>query len=230
MLRRLLLIAVIAGAAAGLVATAFQAAKLWPLIAAAERYEAASVHGGAAHGHDHAVHDHGDAWQPGDGAERAAFTILFNILTGFGFALLLNGALALRAAVGGARPLDGRTGLLWGLAGFGCFALAPALGLPPELPGMAAADLVDRQVWWVATALASAAGLACLAFARPVWAKALGLVVLVIPHVVGAPRPADVGAVPAELAAEFVVASLLAAAMFWLVLGGVSGWLHRRMA
>jgi len=102
--------------------------------------------------------------------------------------------------------------------------------LPPELPGMAAADLVDRQVWWVATALASAAGLACLAFARPVWAKALGLVVLVIPHVVGAPRPADVGAVPAELAAEFVVASLLAAAMFWLVLGGVSGWLHRRMA
>ncbi|HEX6979126.1 MAG TPA: CbtA family protein [Alphaproteobacteria bacterium] len=231
MLRRLLLIAVIAGAAAGLVATAFQAAKLWPLIAAAERYEAAApAEGGAAHGHDDAVHDHGEAWQPADGAERMAFTLLFNILTGFGFALLLNGALALRAAVGDARPLDGRTGLLWGLAGFGCFALAPALGLPPELPGMVAADLAGRQVWWIATALASAAGLAGLAFARPVWAKALGLAFLVIPHVIGAPRPEGAGVVPAELAAEFVVASLLAAAMFWLVLGGVSGWLHRRMA
>ena len=34
--------------------------------------------------------------------------------------------------------------------------------------------------------------------------------------------------VPAELAAEFAIASLAVAAAFWLLLGGVSGWLYRR--
>lgn len=238
MLRRILLVAVIAGAVSGLLATVLQGAKLWPLIAAAEQYERA---GAAPRAHDHgdgAAHHHGDAaaaheheseWAPEDGAQRMAFTLLFNILAGFGFALLLNGALALREA---AHPdtLDARTGALWGLAGFVCFALAPALGLPPELPGMVSADLVDRQLWWVLTAIASAGGLALLAFVRPLPWKALGIVALMAPHVIGAPHPDGAGQVPAELAAEFVAASLVSAAVFWLVLGGLSGWLHRRLA
>lgn len=228
MLRRILLVAVIAGAAAGLVATALQGAKLWPLIAAAEQFEqpAAVPH---QHGADGAAHVHDAAWEPQDGAQRVAFTLLFNILAGFGFALLLNGALVLRGAAGAGMP-DAKTGAAWGLAGFVCFALAPSLGLPPELPGMAAAELLDRQVWWLATALASAGGLALLAFARPLPLKALGLVVLVAPHLVGAPHPEGEGTVPAELAAQFVAASLAAAAVFWVVLGGLSGWLHRRLA
>jgi cobalt transporter subunit CbtA len=227
MLRRILLVAVIAGAVAGLVATVVQGARLWPLIAAAEQFEQAGAqphhHGDAAPAHDH-------DWQPADGAERIAFTALFNILAGFGFALLLNGALALRQAVlQGAAP-DAATGAMWGLAGFACFALAPAFGLPPELPGMEAADLLDRQLWWAATALASAAGLAILGFARPVPWKVLGLVALAAPHVIGAPHAEGTGSVPAELAAQFVGASLVAAAVFWVVLGAVSGWLHRRLA
>jgi cobalt transporter subunit CbtA len=228
MLRRLLLIAVIAGAVAGLVATALQGAKLWPLIAAAEQYEQGGAaphhHGGAA-----AAHSHGHEWEPADGAERIAFTALFNILAGFGFALLLNGALMLRAVANGA-PLDARTGAMWGIAGFVCFALAPGLGLPPELPGMAAADLLDRQIWWIATAFASAGGLSLLAFARPAVLKVLGITVLAAPHIVGAPHTHDAGTVPAELAAQFVAASLVAAAVFWIVLGAMSGWLHRRLA
>jgi cobalt transporter subunit CbtA len=228
MLRRILLVAVIAGAVAGLVATAVQGVRLWPLIAAAERFEEA---GAAAHQHgDAAAHQHEHEWQPAEGAQRMAFTALFNILAGFGFALLLNGGLMLRqAALRGAAP-DMATGALWGLAGFTCFALAPSFGLPPELPGMEAADLVDRQVWWVATALASAAGLALLAFARPLPMKALAVVVLIAPHLVGAPHTHETGNVPGELAAQFVAASLLAAAVFWIVLGAVSGWLHRRLA
>ena len=228
MLRRLLLIAVIAGAAAGLVATALQGAKLWPLIAAAEQFEQA---GAASHQHGDgtAAHSH-DEWEPADGAERIAFTALFNILAGFGFALLLNGAFLLRGTVAPGAPLDVATGAMWGLAGFVCFALAPALGLPPELPGMAAGDLLDRQVWWIATALASAGGLALIAFARPAAVKALGIVVLALPHIVGAPHADEVGPVPAELAAQFVAASLVAAAVFWIVLGALSGWLHRRLA
>jgi cobalt transporter subunit CbtA len=200
------------------------------LIAAAERFEEA---GAAAHQHGDATaheHEHEHEWQPGEGAQRMAFTALFNILAGFGFALLLNGALVLRQAVlRGAAP-DIASGALWGLAGFACFALAPSFGLPPELPGMEAADLIDRQVWWVATALATAAGLALLAFARPLPLKALAVVVLIAPHLIGAPDTHETGNVPGELAAQFVAASLLAAAAFWVVLGAVSGWLHRRLA
>jgi cobalt transporter subunit CbtA len=231
MLRRILLIAVIAGAVSGLIATALQGAKLWPLIAAAEQFEQP---GGESHTHAEGTpaHSHGDGdeWQPADGAERIAFTALFNILAGFGFALLLNGALLLRGAMAQGGPLDAATGAMWGLAGFVCFALAPALGLPPELPGMAAAELLDRQLWWIATALASAGGLALLAFARPAALKALGVVVLVVPHIIGAPHPHETGTVPAELAAQFAAASLVAAAVFWIVLGALSGWLHRRLA
>jgi cobalt transporter subunit CbtA len=226
MLRRILLVAVIAGAVAGLVATAVQGVRSWPLIAAAERFEEAAAH---QHG-DGAAHEHEHEWQPAEGAQRMAFSALFNILAGFGFALLLNGALVLRQAVlRGAAP-DMATGALWGLAGFACFALAPSFGLPPELPGMEAADLVARQVWWAATALATAAGLALLAFARPLPLKALAVVVLIAPHLIGAPRTHETGNVPGELAAQFVAASLLAAAVFWIVLGAVSGWLHRRLA
>lgn len=224
MLRRILLVAVIAGAVAGLVATAVQSVRLWPLIAAAERFEQT----GEAHPHgDGTAHDAG--WMPEDGGERIAFTALFNVLAGFGFALLLNGALVLRQAVQRGSAPDTATGALWGLAGFACFALAPALGLPPELPGMQAPELADRQIWWVATATASAAGLALLVFARPAASKALGAVVLVAPHVIGAPYTHETGSVPAELAAQFVAASLAAAAVFWIVLGAVSGWLHRRL-
>lgn len=226
MLGRILAIALIAGVAAGLVATAVQGLKLWPLIAAAERIEQShAAHETAGHAHDH---EHDD-WAPADGPERAAFTVLFNILAGVGFALVLNGALLLRQAMAGSGAFDVRAGLLWGLAGFACFALAPALGLPPELPGMASADLLDRQIWWVLTALATACGIALMAFGGGVW-KVLGVAVLAAPHLYGAPRGEEFGAVPAELAAEFVAASLVAAASFWLVLGGVSGWLHRRLS
>lgn len=224
MLRRILLVAVIAGAVAGLLATAVQSVRLWPLIAAAERFEQT----GEVHQHSDAAHD--QEWLPGDGVERIAFTALFNVLAGFGFALLLNGALALRQAVLRGSSPDTATGALWGLAGFACFALAPALGLPPELPGMQAPELMDRQVWWVAAALASVTGLSLLVFARAAVWKALGVVVLAAPHVIGAPHTHETGGVPAELAAQFVVASLAAAAVFWVVLGAVSGWLHRRLA
>lgn len=52
----------------------------------------------------------------------------------------------------GLSPLRAPTrtqGLLWGLAGCATFVLAPTLGLPPELPGTAAADLTLRQTWWI---------------------------------------------------------------------------------
>jgi cobalt transporter subunit CbtA len=79
--------------------------------------------------------------------------------TGIGFALLL---VVVSELAGGIA--NWRQGAFWGLAGFAVFTLAPGLGLPPELPAMPAADLVSRQVWWIGTVLATAAGLALIAF------------------------------------------------------------------
>lgn len=235
MFRRILTAALIAGVAAGLLATALQAARVWPLILAAETFENAAPtqahHHGAEAAADHAAMV--EAWAPEDGIERMAYTLLFNVLTGFGFALLLNAGLMLRRAAGG--QTDMRTGLLWGLAGFASFALAPALGLSPELPGMVAADLFARQAWWLATALATAGGLALIVWPRRAAMAALGVALIVAPHLIGAPHPEaaptdlmEASRVPAELAAAFVAASLVTAAVFWAALGVVSGWLQHR--
>src|SRR5262249_12455634 len=134
LLRRILLAAVIAGAAAGLVATALQARLLTPLVLAAQAYEdeEAPAAGRAGHGR----HAHAPEWKPAEGAERLAYTVLFDVLAGLGFGLLLNAALSLRGTAAGPA-----IGIAYGLAGFASTALAPALGLPPELPGMPAADL-----------------------------------------------------------------------------------------
>ena len=100
------------------------------------------------------AHEHGDGWAPADGAERTFFTFAANMVTGIGFALLL---VAVSELFGGIA--DWRQGVFWGLAGFAVFTLAPGLGLPPELPAMPAADLGERQAWWLGTVLATGAAL-----------------------------------------------------------------------
>jgi cobalt transporter subunit CbtA len=238
MFRRIFLVALIAGSTAGLLAAGIQHLKVVPLIAAAEVYEAAAPP--AAHGHDlhdSASPDHhhpapaaaeaGQAWEPAPGLERTAYTILADLLAGIGFALILNGAVAIARTRGHA--IDAGRGLLWGIAGFAVFSFAPAAGLPPELPGMAAADLVARQQWWLITAAMTAAGLATIVFGRRPALWLAGLVILLIPHLVGAPiSPGAKSMVPATLAAEFVTASLATTLLFWLTLGSLSGWLHQR--
>src|SRR5439155_22216001 len=189
-----------------------------------EVYEAATPHAD----HQQDAHQHGAApeWEPAPGIERAGYTVVADILAGIGFALVLIGAVAL-ARLGG-YAIDARRGLIWGAAGFVVFALAPAIGLPPELPGMAAADLAARQQWWLLTAAATAGGLGLIIFARPAALRVVGVVLIVLPHLIGAPTPHASSGVPAELAAEFATASLAVAAVFWLLLGSVSGWLYRR--
>jgi cobalt transporter subunit CbtA len=224
MLRRLLTIALVAGLAAGLIATAIQMARVWPLILAAETFEEAAPtqahHHGAA-GDDAAHAALVEAWAPEDGVERMAYTLLFNLVAGFGFALLVNAGLALARTSG--RTVDPMSGLFWGLAGFAAFALAPALGMP-------AADLLARQVWWLATVIATLGGIALIAWPRKAGLALVGLVLLVLPHAIGAPHPdlAEASKVPPALAAQFVAASLVSAAVFWAALGTLSGWLQRR--
>ncbi len=188
-MRRVLVSALAGGCLAGLIFFALQAATLLPLIQTAERYERAAAA---------AMPEHTEpgGWQPEEGGERLAYTALTDVVTGIGFALLLVGGFSLQRGTVGLRR-----GLVWGLAGYAVFALAPGLGLPPAPPGSAAADLAARQAWWLGTALATAAGLALLVFGRRRSWQATGALLLVLPHLVGAPRPeAPGGTAPPELA------------------------------
>jgi cobalt transporter subunit CbtA len=126
------------------------------------------------------------------------------------------------------RRVDPMTGLAFGAAAFAAFGLAPALGLPPELPGTAAAALGARQAWWAATAAATLAGLAMFFGCRRPWLRAAGLLLLTLPHLAGAPHPEVPSALaPEALQREFVVASLTASAVFWIALGGLTGFFAR---
>ena len=224
--RRLFFAAFFAGLLAGGLANAAHQLGTVPLILAAEAFEGAPATP-APHLHANGTaHDHGAAWVPTEGFERTAYTLLADLLAGVAYALVLVAALALRGG-----PADWRRGLLWGLAGFAVFALAPGLGLPPEVPGTAAAPVLDRQLWWSGTAALTAGGLALLVLTRhPAWA-ALGAALLVLPHLVGAPQPAEHASLaPADLARRFAAASTAVNLLFWLVLGAAAGHLYGRGA
>ncbi|MBO0663548.1 CbtA family protein [Jiella sp. MQZ9-1] len=249
MVVRYLLATLVAGLFVGVVMTPVQYAGVIPLILHAEVYE----QGGDAGPPEHAA----GLVAPAEAAERAApqgvrpipvhataaapandearananlfasrliGTLSANIVTGCGFALML-AAVALLAG----RRITFANGAFWGLAGFACVALAPALGLPPELPAMPVADLTARQIWWVATALLTAAGLYGLVLRQETVAKIAGIALLFAPHLVAVPRPADLSSpIPPTLAAEFAVASLATGAVFWVLLGLALGALMDR--
>src|SRR6266851_3863562 len=161
--RSIVFSAALAGLIVGAVISVAQFLGTVPLIQKSEVYErkaaaeappAAHEHAGAAHHHDNPGSNDSE-WEPEDGFQRNAFTVAANILT------------AIRG-----RPVMWREGLLWGLGGFVAFTAAPGLGLPPELPGMPVAELTARQIWWIATAAATATGLCLLALRPAAWTAA----------------------------------------------------------
>ena len=225
MIGRVVLAAVLAGIAAGLVMSAIQHWRVTPLILQAESFEVAHEHGdGTLHGG--AAHVHGDddhAWAPADGIERTAFTVLFNVLTGVGFALV-----AAAASLITRLPLTPNTGLMWGLAGFATFMLAPSAGLPPELPGMPRTDLASAQSWWWLAVAATAAGIAVIALTRHAAWKAAAVGLIALPHLIGAPQATGDSAVPAGLANAFAANAIAVSAIFWIVLCVTLGFLLTR--
>lgn len=240
MFRRIFVAALAAGAGIGLLLAALQQVALVPLILKAESYEHADPARKAAAlpaavtlsevlpaliapAQAHEQHPAATAAEGGS-ASRTALTIAATTLVSIGFAFLLVGAFAVSG-----RAVDAREGLLWGIAGFAVFALAPAFGLAPMLPGSAEADLVERQIWWVGTAVATAGGIALAVFGRWAWAVPVGIALIVAPHLIGAPHPDGVGSVPPELAASFAARSLAVAAVFWVLLGWAAGALYARL-
>ena len=226
--RSIVFAAALAGLLAGLLVTVVQHLGTVPLILQAEVYE---QRGRAGHratdamaGHDHGSDEH-EAWAPQDGFDRTAFTAVANIVTGIGFALLLVAGFALRG-----RAIGWRQGLLWGMAGFAVFMLAPSLGLPPELPGMPAAPSRPAADLVGADGRRDAAGLALLAFRRlPAWAIVGRRRCWWLPHLVGAPQPTEAETlVPETLAHSFVVAVTVTSFLFWAALGVLSAVFFER--
>jgi cobalt transporter subunit CbtA len=243
MLRRMVTTGLFAGFLTAVIYSVVQAFTVTPLILKAEAYE--QVGGGHSYGvveHLHAdgqIHLHEESaatggsdvepvapWQPLDGLQRYGFTFLANIVTAVGFAFVMVAAFAIRA-----KPVDMRVGLWWGMAGYVIFTLAPSLGLPPEVPGGGAPEIQVRQFWWFGAMAATALGLGLLVFAKPLWLRVIGVPVILLPHLIGAPHPAGLepGPVPPELASLYVVWTLAAALFFWLLLGASAGEIYRRL-
>jgi len=231
MLIRYLLATLAAGLLAGLLVTPVMYLKTVPLIIQAETYEDAN--GGHSHGEAEAApHDHGAdaAHEEEEGAElpfgRLGNTLLANLVAGAGFALLLGGVALLAG-----RRITTRNGIYWGVAGFFAVAFLPALGLSPELPAMPAADLATRQLWWLVTVLFSGLGLYFLVLRAEIWAKILGLLLVIAPHLYGAPHPEAISSpIPALLASQYAVSSLATNLFLWAVIGLALGWFIQNYA
>jgi cobalt transporter subunit CbtA len=215
---RILTGALIAGLVAGFLAALLNLWTLTPLILRAEVFEGAAVH---VHD-DGAEHLHAAPDDPTGTLDRALGTVAMTLVAYAGFGLVLGAGMA--AAARNGHRLDARTGLLWGLAGFAAVQLAPAVGLPPELPGMEGATLAARQSWWVLCVGATALGLATLAFGRGLPWLALGAALILLPHLLGAPQPpGHESLVPPALASAFATRSLGVAALSWAALGALAG-------
>ena len=240
--------ALLAGLLAALILTLVQAFVVTPLILEAETYENASAPEAVAvtppaHHHaaadEHVPHDHAapavaaasvedhhhdpEAWGPEDGWQRTLSTASSNLLMGVGFGLMLVALYRFR------KPQSALEGLAWGMAGYAVVFVAPALGLHPELPGTEAAELLARQEWWVGTAIATASGLALCIFSRSWSLKVVGLLLIGLPHFIGAPLPAvEKALAPEELQHRFILASALVNATFWMVLGLLTAVFFRR--
>ena len=159
--------------------------------------------------------------------KRNAMTALFYTLLYCSYALVLVAGFALAQRWG--KRVTALEGLLWGIAGFVAVQLAPAMGLAPELPGVMAAPLADRQVWWAGTVLCSAAALAMLGYGRSLGWLAAAIVLLALPHIVGAPElDGFSGLAPPELAAACAARSLGLGLAAWSLMGWLSGWLWDR--
>jgi cobalt transporter subunit CbtA len=242
----------LSGFVAGILVTGAQMLKVTPLILQAEKYEVGTEvvphthqQSGITHEHElngvaldvHAsmkdVHaaeavsvDHSDeSWVPEDGAERTFYTGISNIVTGIAFSLMLVAVYLLRG-----KPVNMNSGLLWGAAGFLIFSGSPALGLPPELPGMTVAALDARQTWWIGTVIATAIGIGLFSETKTILPKIAAVLLLAAPHLIGAPHPLLFESnVPTELSAQFAIASLFTSAFFWMVLGASTGYFYQKL-
>ena len=206
--------ALLAGVLAGMCLFALQRTLTVSLIHGAERYEKEASN----------VESPSDIFAKDP--LRSMATLLGDIFLAIGFGLILSGVYAFSGRHGWLY------GLLFGLAGFATFQLAPAAVAPPAVPGMDVASLALRQTgWWVAAG-STIVGL-ILFFNLTRWAKLAGVLVLLLPAAVfrtllSLPAPTTPLHPLALLDQAFVMRTLGCMLAFWLILGAISGYLFAR--
>ena len=210
---RLLAAGLVAGVVAGLAVAALQHVTTTPLILAAEVYETAQ------HAHDALAEHAAPAWE---GLRRTAATSVATIAVASGYALIL-----LAAMLFSGETIGARRAALWGACAFAATGLATSLGLAPQLPGAAESDLAGRQLWWIATAISTGAGLYALLRLDAAPAKVIGVALIVAPHFFWPTPATPESTVPAEIAARFAAASLTVQAVSWVLAGALAGLVWR---
>jgi cobalt transporter subunit CbtA len=239
MFRSMVLTALGVALVAGLVLSAVQALHVSPIIYAAEVFEIAEPEVVAAlndgHSHSHVNANGEAAWSPEDGLERIGYTVLSNVLSSFGFAMILLACMFM-ARDKAQLNISWFKGVVWGLAGYVTFFVVPALGLSPEIPSMEAAALEGRQSWWVLAVVATGLAFFSLVF-LPGIAKLVAIVFIAAPWLVGAPQPEVHGFMHPDtqavatlegLQVQFIYATAIANGVFWITLGGLTGYCAKR--
>jgi len=156
---------------------------------------------------------------------RNALTVLFTGFIYSGYGLVLVAAMQVPGLFG--RKVNPRDGVLWGLAGFAAVQMLPSMGLPPQLPGTLSADVQLRQIWWVATIIATITAFGLLAYGRGLLWTVAAIALLAAPHLIGPPEIEGYwGYAPPELGAEFATRVLGVGMVAWAFLG----WLVMRVA
>jgi len=215
--RNLVLSAFTIAIVAGLFLSAYQSSAITPIILESEVYEVL----------DPITEDTPEAWSPEDGTVRAGFSFIANFLVCFTYALLLMSAMATR------KSLTVSQGVFWGACAYLSIFVAPTIGLAPEIPGMEAAHLEGRQAWWLLTVIFTALGLWSLAF-KPLAFKVFASLLILTPHLIGAPQPEHHGFVNqnpeaitalTELWRQFIIQTSIANGLLWLIIGTLSALL-----
>ncbi|EAU42973.1 hypothetical protein FP2506_09026 [Fulvimarina pelagi HTCC2506] len=213
MIKRILAGAVLAGAGAGFVASVLQIGFVQPVLLHAELYETGEL-----------VHFGSSSSVPAEQAvalfdlSRDALSFAFNLLVYTGYGLILAAAMAL-AELRGA-TITARQGLVWGTCGFLAVQFAPGFSLAPEVPGVAVIDVQTRQLWWTLTVASAGIGIWLIAFARSWAGWGVAIILLLAPHIVGAPEPEYfAGPAPTELGALFVARAYGVSLVAWSTLG-----------
>ena len=218
MFKNIFVSAVVCGALAGVLATVLQILLVTPLLLEAELLETGkSVHF-PIDGSPESVVKHVDIWKD---PFRHIMTLCFNLVTFTGFGFLLLAAMNFFQQRGFA--LNTAEGIVAGVCGFIIFQLAPAVGLPPELPGTINVDVGTKQIWWITTIVCTTAGILCFSLSQNKVLILFGVVLIIIPHFIGHPKLDNYyGVAPPELAAEFASRALAVSMVTWIFLGIIS--------
>ncbi len=207
----------------GVIISVYQAYFITPIILGSEVFEVAEP---VSH---HQVEEV-EAWAPEDGVERNSWNFTSNFLLCFAYALILLSAMSFKNSTNTIK------GIFWGVAAYLAIFAAPALGLPPEIPGMEAAQLEGRQAWWLLTVILTAISLWLIAFQNNLY-KMIGVILLVLPHLLGAPQPeihgfanSDPQAVTelTQLWHDFILQTTIVNALLWVIIGASAGYFTKK--